>query len=261
MKRLVIDSLVYGGGEDSVGIFHGHHRSFPRFSCCLLGGGRRSRCRKFDCTGHSKIPVLLKWFTFNGVPDRGWGGPGGAAEAAVFRWRRIKRQVCASMKWPACTCRSRSPFLLWRRKFILVASCLFFRGTPFHTSHVHRGALTYVVASFLTRTTHGWPWLHGTELSCRVGRTPSHVRSRKTWQWTGALRFRWRRSSEIGRCNGTTIEWNHQFSLLVDDANVEMLEVLVLDGNSPQRGRKPLASCKIPLMRWEVWHIQRPWTL
>lgn len=57
------------------------------------------------------------------------------------------------------------------------------------------------------------------------------------------------RSSEMGRCSGNGVEWNHQFSLLVDDANVEMLEILVLDGYSPQGYRKPMARCKIPLMR------------
>lgn len=57
------------------------------------------------------------------------------------------------------------------------------------------------------------------------------------------------RSSEMGQGSGTGVEWNHQFSLLVDDANVEMLEVLIRDGHNPQGFQKPIARCKIPLLR------------
>ncbi|CAN0202108.1 unnamed protein product, partial [Ectocarpus sp. 8 AP-2014] len=56
--------------------------------------------------------------------------------------------------------------------------------------------------------------------------------------------------SAVGQWSGTSVEWNHQFSLLVDDANVEMLEVRVLDGNGPQGCHKPIACCKIPLRRY-----------
>ncbi|CAM9397599.1 unnamed protein product, partial [Ectocarpus fasciculatus] len=57
-------------------------------------------------------------------------------------------------------------------------------------------------------------------------------------------------TSAMGQWSGTSVEWNHQFSLLVDDANVEMLEVLVLDGKGPQGCHNPVACCKIPLRRY-----------
>lgn len=49
--------------------------------------------------------------------------------------------------------------------------------------------------------------------------------------------------------SGTSCEWNRQFSFLVDDANVEMLEILVIDGQDPLGCRKPLARTNIPLRR------------
>ncbi|CAM9425194.1 unnamed protein product [Scytosiphon promiscuus] len=57
-------------------------------------------------------------------------------------------------------------------------------------------------------------------------------------------------TSEIGRGRDTTVEWNHQFSMLVDDANLEMLELLILSEPDSQEHQKPVARCKIPLRRY-----------
>ena len=57
------------------------------------------------------------------------------------------------------------------------------------------------------------------------------------------------RFSEMGRCSETGVEWNHHFSLLVDDANTETLEILILDGTGANGCQKPVARCNIPLRR------------
>ncbi len=57
------------------------------------------------------------------------------------------------------------------------------------------------------------------------------------------------RFSEMGRCSEMGVEWNHQFSLLVDDANMEALEMLIVDGIGLIGCQKPVARCKIPLRR------------
>lgn len=84
-------------------------------------------------------------------------------------------------------------------------------------------------------------WLHARDCPTEP-ETPDHVQSLVYFLLPVYC-------SEMGRCSGTSVEWNHQFSLLVDDANVEMLEVLVLDGYSSQGCQKSMARCKIPLMR------------
>lgn len=57
-------------------------------------------------------------------------------------------------------------------------------------------------------------------------------------------------NSETARDSGDSgVEWNRQFSFLVGDANLETLEILLLEGSDAQGRRKPLARCKVPLRR------------
>lgn len=96
-----------------------------------------------------------------------------------------------------------------------------------------------------------WAWSHATiQTTCPMEpKTPAHVQVKVDCTLLHRVYTFFCLTSEMGRCSGAGVEWNHQFSLLVDDANVEMLEILILDGYSPQGCQKPIARCKIPLMR------------
>lgn len=56
-------------------------------------------------------------------------------------------------------------------------------------------------------------------------------------------------SEVIWDSGNSRCEWNRQFSFLVDDANVESLEVLIIDEHDPVGHRKPLARCNVSLRR------------
>jgi C2 domain len=57
-------------------------------------------------------------------------------------------------------------------------------------------------------------------------------------------------STEVARDSGTAPEWNSQFSMLCDDARVDMLEVTVRDGDNMLGTAKLIGKCKVPLIRY-----------